>query len=588
MRCRINRGAEQVFAPNGNESLLFTKINSITNDFQTALDTYAIVETEGFTNYNNLVSDKTNYDLNGEPDLQTFMNYVNRLGSVYIDKTDVISFMQSAGYSESSDLLKDLSKIEDNGIPIFSKKSLESTGIFSKFEADLISTNKERQEEVKQVLKWLRLNNDISLSENSYITNGEQLLSGKNEVEVDINEENLVDVNRQDFSTSQTLLPTYNERLAEDISFILTGVSESSWDTMGAQITSILENIEEQALNNGVDVVGLTEQYYKQDRDTILDMVDAVNSVLEGSITPLEFDTIKQEFFGTTDIQEARNINTETDVIIKDNLLEDSAFEQGMIKISEDVFRRITNLSYEELLVIQARNENITVDELDSIVNAEYDRGLYNGREIFLWKRNQNIETGRQFVNTNNIGKVEASIEYLLGDFITDFAKVADKNYFTIDFKGITFKDPQNSEKALATLDPQTLYYLEQYSLISPYIQMPYNIPTITNLVESQVDRIGALGNPTSIPEHRGAVIETGDSIAIKNRTEQFLTYNGQVYEFSNQNDNVSFYKVVETFQKPVMESNVNDFTSLATLPKSSTQHRVQNTKEIKEKNFNC
>src|SRR5690606_32944032 len=270
---------------------------------------------------------------------------------------------------------------EDNGIPIFSKKSLGSTGIFSKFEADLISTNKERQEEVKQVLKWLRLNNDISLSENSYITNGEQLLSGKNEVEVDINEENLVDVNRQDFSTSQTLLPTYNERLAEDISFILTGVSESSWDTMGAQITSILENIEDQALNNGVDVVGLTEQYYKQDRDTILDMVDAVNSVLEGSITPLEFDTIKQEFFGTTDIQEARNINTETDVIIKDNLSEDSAFEQGMIKVSEDVFRRIPNLSYEELLVIQARNENITVDELDSIVNAEYDRGLYNGRE---------------------------------------------------------------------------------------------------------------------------------------------------------------------------------------------------------------
>lgn len=587
MKCRINKGAEQVFAPNQNESILFAKIYSIVGDFQSALDTYAISETEGFKAYNDVVSDKSKYDLNGEPDLQTFMNYVNSLGESTATREDVINFMQSAGVFDSEDLLVGLSRIEKEGVPIFTTKSLQDSGIFSNFEAELISRDKSQQDQVLEVLKWLRQNPDIILSERAYETDGEQLPSGKNQVEVETTEENLIEVGFKRPDTKYTISPFYSESLSEDISFLTTGITDVTWDRNLSQVSEVLQNIEDKALDNGLNVKGLSEQAVR--REDVLDFLSAIEDVLTEEITTEQFDVIRQEFFEDGFREESRVINEDTDVIIKDNLTEDQAYEQGLLKIAEDVYRRIPEIDYDTLLLTQADNEGLTVEEMDAEVNRNYDRGLDNGKIIYLLKRNQDIVTQTERNDVTGLDNFTGDYEYLTNEFVTEFAKVADEDFFDIDFKGITFKPSIDKNQALSTLDSETLYNLEQYSLISPYISMPYQVEGLNLNVENIIDRQKALTDPASVKEYRDNVTFVGeDLIVIKDSLTQFVRFNGQLYELTEQDYNNSFYKPVIDFNKPVSEINVFDYTSLRLTPKEPTQHRLQNTKRIKEEYFNC
>lgn len=582
MQCRINRGAGEVLAPNYKDSPLFNNIQYITNDFNRALDVYAFTEHEDFKRLNPPL------DENGEPSLQTLMNFVNLQGESKATKKDVISFMQSAKIFDSGELLKALSKIEISGVPVFSVTNLVNTKIFSNFEAELIARDNSFQKNITEVLKYLRQNSDFEITETGFTTNGFQLTSGKNQVERNLPDDKAYNVGNKRTSVGYTLRPNESPRLSENISFLLTAVTEETWSNKPDSIKQILKEVEDKSLDLGIDVRGLSETYDYRSMEDVLDMVDAIDSLLTEELTTDQFDSVVQEFFDDGFKEEYREINEETDVILTEEISEDEAFERGFIKISDDVVRRVPNIEYSELLLIQSELEGIDPIELDKVVNQNYDRGLVNGKQIYLLKRNLGVSTSFSKVDTSSLDRFSGDFEYLTEDFISDFLKVADMEYFNIDFRGITFKDDMNKELALTTLDSETLSNLEQYSLLSPYISMPYTVETVNTSPESLIGRMKAVLSPTSVPLYKKDFVEFGDVKVIKNRNEQFLNINGKVNELVNREGNLSFYKDVNNFEKPVMESNVFDFTQMVTKPKKSTQHKVQNTEEIKDKYFNC
>ena len=587
MKCRIDKGAEIVYAPNNKESILFNKIYSITNDFQEALDTYAVVETNAFEKYSSLVLDKGGYDINGEPDLKTFMNYINVQTPSKATKKDVMDMMEATGIFESEDLLRALSKIENEGIAIFSLTNLEDTGLFSTFEAGNIQEDIVIQDNIKEILKYLRQNEDFALEPKTYFKNDIQTNTGKRQAEVDLNEDSEVEVAPKRVQTKYTILKEHNAKLAKDISFLVTGVTESTWESSKDAIRYILKSIENSALSMGIDIRGISIEFMNKDREDVLDMLDATEAVLAEEITEDQFDEIREEFFSEGATEEYRIVK-EGDIIIKENLTEDEAFEQGMLKVSDDVYRPVEILPLDEMIEIQASNEKISKEEMKEIVDKNYDRSLVNGREIFILKRNSNTNTKESSVNTTDLNALSADFDYLDNDFVRDFMKVADMQYFNIDFRGITFKQGVQKEIALSTLDAETLHNLEQYSLISPYLSMPYEVKGVTNMIENQLERAKHLANPNLAEKYHGEALNTGDVIAIRNKVNQFLNIRGELYELVNRDQNISFYKQVESLDKPIMESDYRDFTALRTTTKESKIKKTPEGKKMKDKHYNC
>lgn len=587
MKCRIDKGARKVFAPNNRESELFNQLYYIVGDFQTALDTYAIVETADFKRYSDLVIDKSSYDHNGEPDIETFMRYVNSQGESTLTKSEVIDFMESSGVYDSAELLKELSKLEVLGFLDFSLTNLRKSKLFTTFEAEKISGDLELQNSVRQVLKFLRTNDDFTITPTSYITNGGIGKVGKRTVEKDLGEDGVVEVGLKRTSTALTIDRSPNPPLSRDIAFLVTGVAESTWESMSEAVKNVIRAIEKKALDMGIDVRGIADSFENKDREDILDMVDAVDAVLAEEITTEQFDLVREEFFQEGTKEETR-ILTEYDTVIKEDISEDQAYEQGMIRISEDVYRQVEIVPFEELVEIQAEIEGVSAEEIIQEVNRNYDRSLQNGREIYLTKKNLGVSTFIPRTNTTQLEAFSGDFEYLTGPFVRDFMKVADMAYFDIDFKGITFKQGVQPEKALSTLDSETLSNLEQYSLISPYINMPYPVEGFNNMVDGALDRMKNLMNPNLAPKYNGEFFAAGDAVAIRNRTEQFLNIQGALHELVNKDQNISYYKPVSDFNKPVMESNPNDFTALRVGVKESKIKRSRHFNKVKENNFNC
>lgn len=587
MKCRINKGAEQVFAPNNNESILFNKLNSIIGDFTEALNVYSVTETQGFNTYSSLVKNKGLYDLNGEPDVETLMKYINNYGESTASKEDVITMMESEGITDSSRLLEKLSKVEILGIPIFSLTNLENTGLFSTFEAENISKNLDLQENLKQVLKYLRLNDDFYIDSIGQVKTDEITYSGKRSTEAKLSEDKAIDVDLKRPSVGHTINRVFSGELARDISFLVTAVTESTWNSSKEAIKYILNSIEKKSLDLGVDIRGLTNSVDNKSREDVLDMIDAVEAVLAEEITVEQFDLTRDEYFDEGTIEEYRDLADE-DIIIRDNLTEDQAYQEGLIKLSDDAYKRIPEVSYQELLETQSELEGISVEEMQDIVNREFDRSLEFGSEIFLMKRNLEVITRESKPNVTNLDNFQGDMDYLQNDFLRDFLKGANMNYFNIDFRGITFKQGINREKALNSLEPSLRESLEQYSLISPYITMPYDVAGFNPMVDTQLSRAKHLANPDLAPKYNGDTYSAGDAIAVRNKIEQFLNIQGVLHELVNQDQNLSYYKPVTGLNKPVMETNPNDFTALRTLTKESRLHKSKEAKAIKDKYFKC
>lgn len=587
MRCRIDKGARKVFAPNNRESELFNKLHYIVGDFQTALDTYAIIETEGFKRYNELVLDKSGYDYNMEPDLETFMRYVNYQGIPTVSKVDVIEFMESVGIYDSRELLRRLSDLEVSGFLDFSAKSLVKSKIFSNFEAEKISSDLLLQNNIKEILKFIRQNEDFTINPTQYIAIGGVSEMGKKIVEQDFGDIEGTEVGLKRTNTSYTIDRQPNESLSRDISFLLTAVSESTWSSMTDAIRNVLKNIENKSLDMGIDIRGISEEFVNKSREDVLDILDAVEAVLTEEITTEQFDNIREEFFQEGTKEEFRRLE-EFDTVIKEDITEDQAFEQGLIKISEDVYREVEILPFEELVEIQAEIEGVGTEDIIRDVNLNYDRSLAYGSEIYLIKKNIGVTTKTPKIDTTQLDNFTGDISYLTNEFIRDFMKVANMDYFDIDFKGITFKQGVQPEKAIATLDPDILSNLEQYSLISPYISMPYPVEGVNNMPEGVLERFKNIMDPSIAPTHKGEIFPAGDAIAIRNRVDQFLNVEGILHELVNRDQNISYYKPVNGLNKPVMESNPNDFTALRVGVKDSVIRKSKNFEKVKESNFNC
>lgn len=549
MKCRIDLRGRQVLSPNYQESVLFNQLLSLTQDFQEALDFYAVTETQDFKDiYGGL-----------EPSLRNLMIYTSSFEASPMTKTEVIEIMRASNFTNSNELLRALEKSEKEGILIFTKKNLQKSGIFTNFASE---NALERQQQVQDLVNYLRQNEDIIIQEFEYENSNTLTEVGQVQVEPIANEVTF----EGKISDMNVLDPVYNEGLSQNIAFLRSGIRDTSWETMGQQVTSILLEVERQAVENGVDLRGLSDSYLNKSKEEVLSVLDSVEQALSEDISEQELNIVLNDYFQREPIKRNRVLK-DSEVLLKTDLSEVEVYSQmGLIKVSDNVYRRVIN------------NSGIMFDSIED--------------EIEYIKGNLGIETYISKMNASKIEDFWGDYDYLTQEFPLEFGKYlveTENNYFTIDEDGINFKDDRNLEIALDSISEEFLRDLEQYSLLSKSMTLPYEVESIPEyeVNEFQMERDKVIANPYLVNEFFGDYSFNRDVLITLNEDSQFLRIKDSIYEIVENDGNASYYmelskpSSVATLDndKPIMESE--------RVPIKTSTKEIE-IKKTNNKNYKC
>lgn len=539
-----------------------------------------------------------------EPSLQELMNFINTTGEVNISKSEVIELMQANNLIDSQELKDKLALAEQQGIFIFTEQSLRKTGLFEKFEIYNILESKERQKNIKDTLKWLRTNEEFEIQPTELVRGGDLQKSGKiqflNEtgefISTDLND-NIIKSNTR---LNQTITFEFNETLSSNIAFLKQIVRETTWDNLATQIKDILGAIEVSGIDNGIDLSGLRETYHTQSRTDILNFLDSIENVLEGSVEVSEFESQRNLFLNFSDINNNKDL-TPTERVIVENIPSDIAYSaMGLLRTSPNVYKRVPQLTYQELLEIEASKRGVDLETLNQEVNNNFDRSLEDtetAKALYLLRSNLRAGDVQPNPYTSQLDTFQGNFEYIVEQFPKDFGKwlIESKNdMFSMDWRGITLTNPNQSELALESVPSNLRDDLIEYSKLSKYLNFNVESEAVIGLDEVQVERDHVLNNPQNLPEYKGnyTELQNGEGILVRNGQGQFIKVNGVVFEEVDEQGNLVFYKPLPQvgslmeidIEKPTLISNVSDYTAYQTRAKET----VNSNRKIKTTEYEC
>ena len=539
-----------------------------------------------------------------EPSLQELMNFINTTGETNITKSEVIELMQANNLIDSQELKDKLALAEQQGIFIFTEQSLRKTGLFEKFEIYNILESKERQKNIKDTLKWLRTNDEFEIQPTELVRGGDLQRSGKiqflNEtgefISTDLNN-NIIKSNTR---LNQTITFEFNETLSSNIAFLKQIVRETTWDNLSTQIKDILGAIEVSGIDNGIDLSGLRETYHTQSRTDILNFLDNRENVLEGSIEVSEFENQRNLFLNFSDINNNKDL-TPTERVIVENIPSDVAYSaMGLLRTSPNVYKRVPQLTYQELLEIEASKRGVDLETLNQEVNNNFDRSLEDtetAKALYLLRSNLRAGDVQPNPYTSQLDTFQGNFEYIVEQFPKDFGKwlIESKNdMFSMDWRGITLTNPNQSELALESVPSNLRDDLIEYSKLSKYLNFNVESEVVIRLDEVQVERDHVLNNPQNLPDYKGnyTELQNGEGILVRNGQGQFIKVNGVVFEEVDEQGNLVFYKPLPQvgslmeidIEKPTLISNVSDYTAYQTRAKET----VNSNRKIKTTEYEC
>lgn len=551
------------------------------------------------------------YDINAEPSVQHLMNYINQQGTPSTSKQDVIKFMQSSNITSSDDLLRQLSRAEQEGIFIFNKKNLENTELFSKFEISKILKSRAQQTALVDMLKYLRQNTEEITIDPISTENTEQFLpEGKVEVlnkstdtDVKIITNNILISKKKrpsNVKTIATLEDTFNPQLAEDIAFIRR-VSENDWLTLQQQIKILLTSVEESARGNGINLKGLSNSYNDLSRNQILNILNSVEDLLEGNLAVEEFDSILNQYLGDN-VETQDVILKDDEVLIDEDVDEEGAFiSLGLLKIGKNIYKRVKPQALIDLLNTNSIKTGRSIEEIEQEVNKYYDRDFLDvetAKRVYLLKSNLGVF---DVVDNPFTDKVETVLSEVPENFVQEFAEwlIDNDNYlFKVDNNGISFTDITRANEAMQSLPQYLKNDLTNYSKISESITVPSLIEeVVVNRGLLNYDRAKVLANPRLLPEYQGLKTETDFGLAVTDYNENFLKNEGKIYELNEEIGNVSLYSELPrvgldiNLRKPEGTTAVIDYTRLessSTLPVIQNILTEQELNTINEEHYKC
>lgn len=510
------------------------------------------------------------YDANAEPSVKHLMNFVNQQGSSKTTKKEVIQFMQASDITNSNELLDRLSMAEIEGIFIFSKSSLKKTGLFSDSDILSIARGKKKQEQITELLKYLRQNTTpIEVQPlNKEKVSSEFKKAEQKESEVVVNTilgDNVVPKKKRktNVSTLNTISGDYNQDLSENISYVRR-VSEEDWDSFQGQLQTLLKSIENNVKANGINLEGLTQSFPELTRQQVLDVLEATEAVLEGNLNVFEFDSILNQYLGN-DIK-TQDVNLgEDQVIVESELTEEEMFINfSLLKVQGNIYRNVNNQSLVELLNTNSLKTARPIEEIEQEVNKYFNRtfnDIETAKKVYLLKSNLNIFD--EYIQPTNLNVED----------VADWSIREESDLFTVNEKGVSFTYEDRALEAIEAL-PE---YLKTEEL---------------NIEDGLIvkDILSLSNNLNLIEEFSGFKTKKGNSYIIKNESRNFLKLDGQLYELSETFGDVSVYEIAGE-QKTKSGVETIDLSTIIGTTTNTNTNEILTEKElnkINEEHFNC
>lgn len=538
------------------------------------------------------------FDINAEPSVKHLMDYINMQGKPKTTKKDVVAFMKSADISNSKDLLLGLSKAEKEGIFIFSKKSLENTKLFSTFEVSKIMKSVKQQESLTDMLKFLRQSSqeievDLVAKENTSEVSeyGKVETTSKEGSEIKTTVKGEVKPKKKRIKTDGAIITDFNSELAEDIAFVKL-VGETDWDNMQPQIQTLLKEIEQEGLNHNINLKGLSTSLGALTRGQVIEILDEVENLLEGSKTTSEvIDLYLGEEVDTSEV-----ILNENEVLFETEKSEQELFEQdNLLKISDGRYLKVSPESYIETLNTNSIKTERTIEQVEQDANLNYDKTISDidvAKQIYLMKSNFEIVDEQSL---EDIEKVSLFKEEVPSDFVEEFAQWLLKNdnsYFKVTKDGISFTNVFQAKEAMESLPNYLREDLNNYSITSKTITTPDLLSRVsveTGLLSE--DRQKYLLSPKALPEFKGEFKSEGDTIIVKDNVNNFLRVGSNIFELSDSSGNISFFVKIESDIKNPNTINEIEYFPLMTEAKNTENLKVlteNQLEEINDKHYNC
>jgi len=527
-------------------------------------------------------------------DVLTYANSTNDVLTTQqiIDLQDVI---MSLGVDNSLQAEEMLNKaLVFKGVVTFNKKRMLDSGAFNSYEVSEILSNPERQKTLKKVLQALKNTEIIELEypKENVKTKQEINSFGKQSVENPFIEEvqgkevevltvdNLGNLSKKTIGSDtqaileNTVIEKSNIKLSENIEF-LKDISPSVWNGNRKAISKILEEIKEDAIENGIDLKNFSEKAYTKSRGQILDFLQD----LEVAEFDVLADSYNEMFDLNTPVTETINTESEFDIYMEDNISEYDAFKEfSLIKKAPSIYRKVADKPLEELYRIAAINNKKTVEEVQKEVRENpINLPTFEGdtevlEKIKLYKQHFKFQE-----NTTAYREEPQSREYI--QKANKWLLKTKNPYYKITAKGLeaVSNDPLTKMRAEMTL-PKDLVIEKEEDFTDENLakrkEYFYNVQLLEKLNSDYVyleDQV----------------------IAVRNNEDSFIKTPKGVAEIVYKNGNVSFYSLVqENLEKPGTDINFRKFEYLETTPevfkKPKNYYTKEELKEINNKNFDC
>lgn len=458
---------------------------------------------------------------------------------------------------------------------------------------DLIDNFSDKEEINQKVLELPyedfieRFKNDVDFHEN--IVN--RLNSKKRIPLVYIMNGNIVNDNSDTFITLLNTLRTdinFN-KLEARLNFI-KNIPEDVWKDEQSHVYNVLKRIENNFIDNGIDVLGLSESV--SDRDKILFFIDDISSLLEKlennkikEIDILNFAKSKDLFFGkekiSTEVISVDNNYKTYNLLRLESTLSDSQLfdDYGLIKVYDNLYHRVDinsdkselyeylyqgllsgevklNLGLNKKELRDAINKPSVLSKISDYINSKKlpisvkNNELYSlYTEIFPHNiKNKSISNAQ-----NKIGSItKDNHDYLKTDFISDFYSYVLKEKskdsfiyrnvlknFKISNKGIDLKD---TIQGLDFLPENIKEDLENYIRLRKDSYMDYLLKNNTSANEG----LTVVNLEDSISEYQKEYSLDKGYVITEFNLKDFIKVNGLIYKKKLSNNSSSLYAPID------------------------------------------
>lgn len=548
------------------------------------------------------------YDENAEPSVGTLMSFIRNNTANKATKKEVIDFLTSKGIQNTDRLLENLLQMSNQGILIFSKDKMKKATIFDDFEIYKIQKDPSKQNGLQEVFNYLLTEEYVEVGTSEKVASGEVLNSGvveKKGVKADTNKSVLVDGVIQDklqqssnVKTSETLTDEANPELSSDIAF-LRNISEDVWADSIEEVTTLLESVEEEALQNGVNIKGLSTKAEELGREGVLNILEQIEYAIE-TLDSSQLQTTIDTTIGDT--VESTNISLKDgEIFLETSLSEESLFEnEGLLKVDDNIYIKVPDVSLEELLSSVSDKTGMPISIVAESATKETD-GYETSQKIYLHKVARGVNEKVVNVKVDKITSQDVS-NYYRDDFIKDFGDWLNENDntdFTVNEKGISFSNPYQRRESYERLPNYLKESLQEYSKVSETFDLDFIFNRVNaDFGDIYVDRARVMANKNALKEFAGEYNIFQEYIVTKNSVDNFIKVNNTVFELVSEDGNIGYYKRVE--EQEQMANSVlkpeatNDILSIN---HSKTEAKeiedIQNITEkelltIEKQNFDC